>query len=104
MTGPWAWYSVSERMQMIPNEHDGDEVEVGDTSSSLMVDGLILSTCGIMGVVDRDWVGEGRQRAKGGETERGRGVEREQWLEQAQLERKKGLEREQNQEWQVEIR
>jgi hypothetical protein len=64
MTGPWAWYSVSERMQMIPDEHDGDEVEVGDTSSSLMVGGLILSTCGIMGVVDGDWVGE-RGEAEG---------------------------------------
>ena len=49
-------------------------------------------------------MGEGRQRAKGGETESCRGLEREQWLEQAQLERKKGLEREQNQEWQMEIR
>jgi hypothetical protein len=26
------------------------------------------------------WEREGRQRAKGGETERGRGLEREQWL------------------------
>lgn len=66
MTGPWAWYSVSERMQMIPDEHDGDEVEVGDTSSSLMVGGLILSTCGIMGVVDEIGWERGGRGQKGG--------------------------------------
>jgi hypothetical protein len=72
MTGPWAWYSVSERMQMIPDEHDGNEVEVGDTSSSLMVGGLILSTCGIMGVGDGGWLGErGEAEGKrGGDGER----------------------------------